>query len=664
VLDLRNRSGRSRRLSLTAYFELVLGEQRAANLPHIVTEVDPGSGALMARNAYAGDFAPRVAFLDCSSAERSHSGDRLEFIGRNGSLSRPDCMMRQRLSGHVGAGLDPCLSMQTMVELADGQDGQIVFTFGSGRDLVDARTLVHRFRGTGSARAALERVWEFWSRTLGAVHVQTPDASLDVLANGWLLYQVLVARMWGRTGFYQSGGAFGFRDQLQDAMALVHSEPAILREQILRCAGRQFREGDVQHWWHPPSGQGVRTRISDDYLFLPHAVCRYVDALGDTGVLDESAPFLEGRRVSPDEDSYYDLPLRSEVSATVYTHCVRAIEHGLRFGAHGLPLMGTGDWNDGMNLVGYHGKGESVWLAFFLYDVLVRFSALARRRKDVKFAERCAEAAARLRENIEQHAWDGEWYRRAYFDGGEPLGSSSSPECQIDSLPQSWAVLSGAGDPQRSQKALAALDRRLVRRDLGLIQLFDPPFDASHLEPGYIKGYVPGVRENGGQYTHAAVWAVMAFAAAGDVERAWELFGLINPVHHGASEESIARYKVEPYVAAADVYTNPQHPGRGGWSWYTGSAAWMYRLIVESLLGLTLEVDRLRIAPLMPAEWPAFDVHYRYRDTVHHIHVRNLGGGGRIVRRVTIDGVEQVDKTIRLHDDRVEHSVEVDVGGT
>jgi cellobiose phosphorylase len=348
----------------------------------------------------------------------------------------------------------------------------------------------------------------------------------------------------------------------------------------------------------------------------------------------------------------------------VYAHCVRAIEHGLRFGEHGLPLMGTGDWNDGMNLVGDHGKGESVWLAFFLHDVLTRFGALAGRRGDGTFAARCAEAAARLGENIEQHAWDGAWYRRAYFDSGEPLGASTNPECQIDSLPQSWAVLSGAGDVQRSRQALAALDRRLVRRDLGLIQLFDPPFDTSHLEPGYIKGYVPGVRENGGQYTHAAVWAVMAFAQAGQVERAWELFGLINPVHHGDTGEAIARYKVEPYVAAADVYTNPQHAGRGGWTWYTGSAAWMYRLIVESLLGLTLEVDRLHIAPLMPAAWPAFDVHYRHRDTVHHIHVRNLGGGGRTVRRVTIDGVEQVDRTIRLHDDRVDHEVVVEVGGS
>ncbi len=662
AFKVRNRSGRPRRLSLTAFFELVLGSQRSANLPHIVTEVDAGSGGLLARNAYGSEFAARVAFLDCSEGTRSVSGDRTEFLGRNGSTASPACMTRARLSGRVGAGLDACMAMQVPVDLADGQEREIVFTFGSGRDLGDARALLHRFRGTGPASAALENVWSYWSRTLGAVNVQTPDASVNYLANGWLLYQVLASRMWGRSGFYQSGGAFGFRDQLQDAMALVHAEPGILREQILRSAARQFVDGDVQHWWHPPAGRGVRTRISDDYLWLPYALCRYVTALGDSGVLDEKVPFLEGRAVQPDEDSYFDLPVRSEESGTVYQHCVRAIEHGLRFGEHGLPLMGSGDWNDGMNLVGDHGKGESVWLAFFLYDVLLRFSEVARLRNDAGFSDRCVSEAARLRENIERHGWDGEWYRRAYFDSGAPLGSATNPECQIDSLPQSWSVLSGAGSIDRSRQALEALDQRLVRRDLGLISLFDPPFDTSDLKPGYVKGYVPGVRENGGQYTHAAVWAVMAFAQAGDAERAWELFGLINPVRHGDSPAAIATYKVEPYVVAADVYTNPQHAGRGGWTWYTGSAGWMYRLAVESLLGVRLEVDRLRVTPLFPRGWGAFDVHYRYRQTVYHIHVRDLGGPDRAVTRVTCDGVEQPDFTIPLQDDRGEHQAEVEVG--
>nr|MBA3453085.1 cyclic beta 1-2 glucan synthetase [Deltaproteobacteria bacterium] len=664
VLKLRNTSGKSRKLSILSYFELVLGSNRAVNAPHVIVELDLKTAGLLARNSYNAELAHRVAFLDCSETERTFTGDRLEVIGRNGSAAHPACLTKPRLSGRVGAGLDPCLAMQTTVELADGEEREIAFTFGSGRDLADARHLVARFRGVGAARTALAGVWSYWNKTLGAVHIQTPDSALNFLANGWLLYQVIACRMWGRSGFYQSGGAFGFRDQLQDSLALVHAEPSLLRDQILLVASRQFPEGDVQHWWHPPLGRGVRTRISDDYLFLPYAVCRYVTALGDTGVLDEKLAFLEGRAVRADEDSYYDLPIRSVELATVYEHCRRSIKHGLRFGEHGLPLMGTGDWNDGMNLVGDHGKGESVWLAFFLYDVLNKFQAVATSRNDQPFAELCASEAVKLRDNIEAHAWDGEWYRRAYFDDGTPLGSAQSPECQIDSLPQSWAMLSHAGDPDRTRQGLAAVNERLVRRDLGLIQLFDPPFSNSALEPGYIKGYVPGVRENGGQYTHAAVWAAMAFAVAGDRERAWELFNLINPIHHGDSAAAIATYKVEPYVVAADIYTNPQHAGRGGWTWYTGSAAWMYQLITESLLGIRLVVDQLHIEPLLPASWPGFTLHYRHRETVYHIEVKNQGGDGRTVRRVVVDGVDQPAKTIPLRDDRREHRAEIEVGSS
>jgi cyclic beta-1,2-glucan synthetase len=662
LVKLRNASQRTRTLSLTGYWELVLGEWRHANLMHIVTETDAETGALLARNAYGRECANRVVFAHVSERERWVSGSRAEFIGRNGSLASPEAMRRTRLSGRTGPGLDPCAALQTRIELAAGQEHEVVFVFGAAGNADEARRCIQRFGGRAGARQALETVWEHWSRTLGAVNVETPDAALNVLANGWLVYQTISCRLWGRSGYYQSGGAYGFRDQLQDTMALSHATPWLAREQLLRCAGRQFLQGDVQHWWHPPNGQGVRTRFSDDYLWLPYAACHYVMATGDTGVLDEFIPFLEGRELHADEEAYYDQPQTSSEAASLYEHCVRALRHGLRFGVHHLPLMGCGDWNDGMNLVGNEGKGESVWLAWFLFANLESFADLARGRGDLDFAALCTAQAAGLRTSVEAEAWDGAWYRRAWFDDGTPLGSSANDECQIDSISQSWAVISGGGDPTRARQAMAAVDTRLVRRDKRIIQLLDPPFDKSDLEPGYIKGYIPGVRENGGQYTHAAIWTTMAFAMMGDTERAWEYFAMLNPVHHGSTREAIERYRVEPYVMCADIYGTSPHTGRGGWTWYTGAAGWMYRLTVETLLGLRLEVDHLRIAPCVPADWDSYRIHYRYRETVYHIVVRRVGEPSGQATRMTVDGVERPDARIPLVDDRQEHHVEVHFG--
>ena len=661
VLKLRNTSGRPRRLSVTGYCEWVLGDSRHRNLLHVQTEVDLKTGALLARNHYNTDYSGRIIFMDVNDAARTLTGDRKEFIGRNGNLSHPAALKRTRLSGKVGAGLDPCGAIQVVFDLADGQEHETSFRLGVGRNSTEVQELIRRFRRAGASRFALEAVWDYWNRTLGAVNVDTPDTSVNVMANGWLLYQTLSSRLWGRTGFYQSGGAYGFRDQLQDVMALVHAEPALTREHLLRAATHQFSEGDVQHWWHPPAGRGVRTHFSDDYLWLPFVTCRYVKCVADTGVLEESIPFLESRALKPEEEAFYDLPNKSEEAGTLYQHCVRAIEHALTFGEHGLPLMGCGDWNDGMNLVGIKGRGESVWLAFFLYDVLTQFAELARTRNDTTFAERCITQAKQLQHNIEQHAWDGSWYRRAWFDNGEMLGSHTSPECKIDSLPQSWSVISGAGDAQRSLQAMNAVDKHLVHRDTGLIQLFEPPFDKSALNPGYIKGYIPGVRENGGQYTHGGIWTAMAFALMGDHERAWELFALLNPVNHASTPEQIATYKVEPYVIAADIYSVAPHTGRGGWTWYTGSAGWMYRLLIETLLGVNLEGDRLRLTPCMPTSWNTYKIHYRYRQTVYHITITRLDTDAGVANQLSLDGKILPAQTVPLIDDRHEHTVELKV---
>ena len=624
---------------------------------HIRTEIDPDSGALFAKNRYSTEFNNRVAFFDVDYLKKTLTGDRCEFMGRNGNLQKPDAMSRAKLSGKTGLALDPCAAIQIPFYVADGEEQEIIFRLGAGHDSNDASSIAKQSRGRAAATDALNKVKRYWEQTIGAVQVETPDAAVNIITNGWLTYQTISSRLWGRSGFYQSGGAFGFRDQLQDVMSLLHTRPELAREQILLAGSRQFKEGDVQHWWHPPVGRGVRTRISDDYLWLPFVTAYYCKTTGDIGVLDEPLNFLEGRVLNPGEESYFDLPADSRTSATLYQHCVKAIKHGFTFGVHGLPLIGTGDWNDGFDKVGPDGKGESVWLAFFLYEILNNFSETATLHNDTSFAETCRKQAKKLKANVDKSAWDGEWYKRAWFDDGTPLGSKTDEECKIDSIAQSWSVLSGAGNPDLVNTAMESAYKNLVQKEVGIIQLLEPAFDKSDLNPGYIKGYVPGVRENGGQYTHAAVWMIMAFARLGNNERVWELLNMINPLNHGNTAEGIAVYKVEPYVLAADVYSRAPHAGRGGWTWYTGSAGWLYRLITEFFLGLQLQGNTLKIKPCVPGEWKSFKIHYRYKSSLYHIEVIQIPAGEKM--SVAVDGVENDENMIILVDDGAEHNVTV-----
>jgi cyclic beta-1,2-glucan synthetase len=670
-LALRNETAARRRFTVTLYVDWVLGENRTRSHLHIVTHQDAETQAVFARNAFRQEFAHRVAFLDLHSAaqgppegghyeKKTVSADRTEFLGRNGRLSHPAAMRRASLSGRTGPALDPCGAIQVAIELEPSEKRTIVGLLGDAVDAQAARDLVAKYRDSAYLSEAMQRVVSFWDRLLGTVAVKTPDRAFDLMLNRWLLYQCVACRIWGRTGFYQSSGAFGFRDQLQDVLALLLAAPRLARTHLLHAASRQFLEGDVQHWWHEPGGQGVRTRFADDRLWLVYAVLEYISSTGDDGILDEGVSFLEGRRLEPGEHEAYERPSISVERASLYEHCARAVAISLATGAHGLPLMGTGDWNDGMNLVGADGRGESVWLAWFLLSILPPFAALTEARGDTARAAEYRAHVERLRQSAEG-AWDGEWYRRAYFDDGTPLGSRENEECRIDAITQSWSVLSGAADPVRARQAMESVDKQLIRREHGLALLLTPPFDRMEPSPGYIRGYVPGVRENGGQYTHAALWNVLALARLGDGDRAMELFAMLNPVNKTRTVGDVVRYRAEPYVVAADVYSAPGHTGRGGWTWYTGSAAWMYRVGIEGLLGLSLRAGALHIAPCIPSSWPGYEAVVKTESAEFRIVVENPDGVTGGVRSIEVDGA-LVDGDVPLVGSTGSHVVRVVLG--
>ncbi|MFH0801431.1 MAG: glucoamylase family protein [bacterium] len=661
-LRLRNDSSRRRKLSVTYYVEWTLGENREGTQMHVETQWDDELKALIARNRYHPEYGDRLAFAAMSPPPESYTGDRTSFVGRNGSMGNPAAMERIGLSRRTGAGLDPCAALQVTIELAPGETSEITCMLGQAASLEEVHERVLAYRESLVIEAALSRTKAWWDELLGTIEVHTPELATDFLVNRWLLYQSLSCRIWGRSAFYQSGGAFGFRDQLQDVMAFLYASPALAREHILLAASRQFREGDVQHWWHPPGGAGVRTQISDDLLWLPYVVSQYVRVTGDADVLRTEVPFLDGPAIKAGKHEMFFTPEVAHEKGTLFEHCRRAVSHSMTFGAHGLPLMGTGDWNDGMNLVGAGGKGESVWLAWFMVDVLTGMAGLSDLLGLADLRELYLQDKKELIKRVELAGWDGEWYLRAINDLGTPLGSSANEEAKIDSLPQSWACLSGGGASDRTDKALDSAWKNLVLEDEGLALLFTPPFDRTEPSPGYIKGYPPGVRENGGRYTHAALWFAMALARRGDGTRAEKILRILNPVERARDSETVWRYGLEPYVAAADVYRLPGRAGQGGWSWYTGSAAWMYRAWVEEILGFKVRGDRLQLNPVIPGWWKGFSLRYRHGEALYEIEVENPEGCERGVSWVEMDGRRLEDQVIPLEQSLVKHRILVRMG--
>jgi len=663
-LTLANTGDEEREIAVTYYLEWALGVSREKTAPFIITEYDEASGALLARNVYQQTFRDRYGFLGIWTGgpelDRSWTGDRAEFIGRNQSLSFPAALKRKRLSNSTGAAYNPCGAMQVKLYLPPRGERTVNILVGAATSKEQVRELMQKYGRRTGVEAAYQKVRKYWSDLLGRVQVTTPDRSFDLLLNNWLLYQTVSCRLWARSAFYQAGGAYGYRDQLQDALALLHVRPGFTRNQILLHAARQYREGDVQHWWHEETGYGIRTRFSDDLLWLPYAACRYVKHTGDQRIWLHRLPFLESPPLQEGEAERYEQAAISAESGTLYEHCVRAIDHALRFGRHGLPLMGTGDWNDGMNAIGAGGAGESVWLGWFLYHVLQEFIPFAREQNDAVRAERYQMISQKLQAALNEQGWDGQWYRRAFNDQGEPIGSLANAECQIDCIAQAWGVISGAAEPEKALQAMNSLDHKLVRREEGaLICLLTPPFNHTEPSPGYIQAYPPGIRENGGQYTHGTIWAVIAWALLGQGNKAYELFRILNPVNHTRTYNEVQRYKVEPYVMAADVYSVPPHFGRGGWTWYTGSAGWMYQAGLEWILGLRKEGTRLYLKPCIPEEWPEFTVHYQYGRTRYEIKVENPGRKQTGGSYLELDGerLETVEDGIPLVNDGQNHRV-------
>ncbi len=667
-LTLQNRGVEIQRLSVFRYLERVLGVERTTSSRFVNQEISADGRTLYAKNNYNNEFAGRIVFSSVinpmENAQFRHTTDRKRFIGRNRSLCKPLAVANDRLlDNRVITGGDPCSVIQTIFDLAPGQSVSLIFLEGECNNRNEVDMLIERLSDSVQTDAELHNVQEFWKKTLTKITIATPDRSLDIMVNGWLMYQNLSSRMWARTAFYQAGGAYGFRDQLQDSTAALYVDSEICRNQILLHAEKQFKEGDVLHWWHMPTGRGIRSKITDDRLWLPYVVEFYLQSTGDESILHENAPYISSRNLEPFEHEAYLQPQVLQEKGTIYEHCCKAIDISLKFGIHGLPLIGGGDWNDGMNRVGENGKGESVWLGFFIYHVLTRFEKICRKMNETTRANNYLSVAGKLKQRLNTEGWDGKWYLRAFYDDGTPLGSSKNEECRIDAISQAWSIFSGVASEERSLQVLSAVEEHLVSEKDRIIRLLTPPFDKTPKDPGYIKGYIPGVRENGGQYTHAALWTVKAFAETGMGEKAVHYLNMVNPINHALDQQAANTYKLEPFVVAADIYGEKSLTGQGGWSWYTGSAGWMYRVSLESVLGLRLNGDSIMLKPAISESWKGYSIDLRLDDeeTTYHIQIDNPNGLQAGLLEGTIDGenvhFENSPAILPLKRDKQKHEI-------
>lgn len=654
-LKLTNQSDRTKYLCLTYYTEWVLGTQKENTNPYILTAYNNEHEYLSARNIYTFHFSNMQAYMFSSEMIKGYTGDRQEFLGRKGSVKAPQGL-DAKLSNRTGVCCDPCGTIQVSISIPPKESKTVLFGLGMSDDIGEIQRIRQKYRDTAQFEAELQKVKAYWENILGVIQVSTTDRAIDILVNGWLLYQTISCRMNARAAFYQCGGAYGYRDQLQDTFALVFTEPDALRRQILTACSRQFEEGDVQHWWHPPMGIGVRTRITDDLLWLPYGVALYIRSTGDYTILKKMVPYIMGPLLEADQHDIMFTPQISEKTESVYEHCRKTILI-TKFGEHGLPLMGGGDWNDGMNEVGKEGKGESVWLAWFFYTVLGDFIPLCHHEGDAAFAGELEQKRKQLLAGIEEHAWDGEWYLRAFYDNGARMGSRESDECRIDSISQSWSVISGGAAKDRALAAMQSAWKHLVREEDAISLLLTPPFDKTVNNPGYIKNYIPGIRENGGQYTHAAVWLAIATVMTGDYKMAYTLFKMLNPIHITANKRDAIRYEKEPYVMIADISLSPPYTGRGGWSWYTGSAGWTYQGLVNWFLGIRKEADQLIIDPATPEYFGDYTVRYRYGSTVYDIRVEGRSKGILQTMELVIDGEKVKGNRLKLTDDGKLHVI-------